>query len=60
MSNDLKSIKDLEGFNFFIPNFQRGYRWTKDEVDDLLNDIENFKEQESSWYCLQTKIRRRN
>ena len=33
------SIKDFEGMKFFIPDYQRGYRWTESEVTDLLDDI---------------------
>lgn len=31
MSNtiELKSIRELHGMNFYIPSYQRGYRWTK-------------------------------
>ena len=30
--------KGIEG-QFFIPAYQRGYRWTQDEVHKLLNDL---------------------
>lgn len=54
--DSLKTIKDLENFNFYIPNYQRGYRWDKIEVNALLQDILDFyqtdKNQES-FYCLQ-------
>ena len=26
---------------FFIPSYQRGYRWTRTEVKQLLNDIDD-------------------
>ena len=35
----LKSISDILGMNFHIPKYQRGYRWTEQQVLDLLNDI---------------------
>ena len=38
------TIKDFEGESFFIPDYQRGYRWTKREVLDLLNDSNDFYE----------------
>ena len=43
----LKSIDDLiaEPKNFFIPAYQRGYRWTERQVADLLNDIKEFMEE---------------
>ena len=56
---ELKTINELLQFNFFIPSYQRGYRWSKNEVIDLLNDISDFKPREvedsdyKTWYCLQ-------
>lgn len=38
----LKSLLNLEGFTFNIPDYQRGYRWTDEQVDNLLNDLEAF------------------
>ena len=33
----------LDGkYNFRIPSFQRGYRWEKKQVMDLLEDIKQF------------------
>lgn len=62
----LKSIEELIGnkgeMNFFIPSYQRGYRWTEQQVKDLLNDINEFKPQKEdgqedySWYCLQPLV----
>jgi uncharacterized protein with ParB-like and HNH nuclease domain len=58
----LKTINDLLGENFFIPNYQRGYRWTPKQVEDLLNDIWTFatkpidKAKESQFYCLQPVV----
>lgn len=45
MSNNIaiKSIQNLLDCNFYIPSYQRGYRWTKQEVIDLLNDINEFE-----------------
>jgi uncharacterized protein with ParB-like and HNH nuclease domain len=53
---ELKTISELLGINFFIPSYQRGYRWTKQQVDDLLDDICNFKPQKDEWYCLQPLV----
>ncbi|OFG31950.1 hypothetical protein BJM45_01030 [Listeria monocytogenes] len=42
-----------------IPAYQRGYRWTTQEVTDLLNDVHEFipkqidDSSEKTWYCLQ-------
>ena len=50
--------------NFYIANYQRGYRWGKDEVEALLNDIyEVYKKDDNEQkYCLQPLVvkRRRN
>ena len=55
----IKTISDLLKSNFFIPSYQRGYRWTEQQVADLLNDINEFSPKEipnsneKTWYCLQ-------
>jgi len=57
-----KSINDLHGMKFFIPSYQRGYRWTEQQVKDLLNDILEFSQkekQESEYYCLQPLVVKR-
>ncbi|MDE7153798.1 MAG: DUF262 domain-containing protein [Muribaculaceae bacterium] len=35
-----------EPFTFEIPSFQRGYRWTSKQVEDLLNDLCKFANNE--------------
>jgi hypothetical protein len=53
----LKKINDILELNFFIPSYQRGYRWTEQQVKDLLNDIWEFSnkpnKQQEEFYCLQ-------
>ncbi|MBQ3546539.1 MAG: DUF262 domain-containing protein [Lachnospiraceae bacterium] len=53
----LKSVYELLGKNYFIPSYQRGYRWEKRQVQDLLGDLYKFakgkKESEDAFYCLQ-------
>lgn len=41
---ELKSIAELQDLAFFIPDYQRGYRWTRQQVEDLLNDILEFSQ----------------
>lgn len=61
---ELKSINELRNYNFFIPSYQRGYRWTEQQVKDLLDDVNEFEPQELSsseskektWYCLQPLV----
>jgi uncharacterized protein with ParB-like and HNH nuclease domain len=58
-NNDLvlKSINELLGLTFYIPSYQRGYRWTKDHATDLLDDIYEFAFKDGKFkdrfYCLQ-------
>ena len=54
---ELKSIGELNGMNFKIPSYQRGYRWTKQQVKDLLDDIEEFDQtKDGNFYCLQPLV----
>lgn len=59
-SIELRTIGTLLGLNFYIPSYQRGYRWTEVQVLDLLNDIDHFiakhKEGQSDFYCLQPLV----
>ena len=57
---ELKIINELNVYSFFIPSYQRGYKWTPKEVLELLNDIDDFtpliideETKEKTWYCLQ-------
>ncbi len=36
------TIEELQEFKFFIPSYQRCYRWTERQVEDLLEDINAF------------------
>lgn len=63
----LKTINELREYAFFIPSYQRGYRWTDKEVEDLLNDINEFgpkdisdESNEKTWYCLQPIVVKQN
>lgn len=61
---ELKSVSDLLGMKFFIPSYQRGYRWTEQQVKDLLKDVNEFKPEkvegkEDTWYCLQPLVVRK-
>jgi len=52
----LKSVYEILDYNFFIPSYQRGYRWGEVEVKSLLEDIYEFSRQIKSrgnFYCLQ-------
>ena len=62
---ELKSVSDLLGMKFYIPSYQRGYRWTEQQVKDLLNDVNEFKSvinkvtNKETWYCLQPLVVKR-
>ena len=57
---ELKPIKDLLGMNFHIPGYQRGYRWTRQQVRDLLDDIKEFMDSDSiNIYCIQPLVIKR-
>ena len=55
------AIKDISEHKFFIRYYQRGYRWTEQQVCQLLDDIDNFTPREikdttpveKTFYCLQ-------
>ncbi len=57
----------LDGRYFYIPSYQRGYRWTVKQVGDLLRDllcfandftIERTEKKKDQFYCLQPIIAR--
>ena len=54
---ELKSVGELLGMKFFIPSYQRGYRWTELQISNLLNDISKFnKGVDGDFYCLQPLV----
>lgn len=46
-----RTIASLDGIHFRIPSYQRGYRWERRQVEQLLNDLAESKA--SSPYYLQ-------
>lgn len=61
MSNKIiiKSVRELLGMKFYIPNYQRGYRWNSQQIKDLLDDLLSFTNSlqntnnSNAFYCLQ-------
>lgn len=56
----LISIRELKGKKFYIPAYQRGFRWNKQQVKELIDDlykfaVENFSNQ-NKLYCLQSIV----
>ena len=66
----LKTVYDLrvnisdEPVRYYIPAYQRGYRWTSTQVTQLLDDIREFTRRENpqpeEFYCLQPLVLRAN
>ena len=54
-NNALKSIGDLKDYHFYVEDYQRGYKWTDVEVNQLLDDINEFKDGDG-FYCLQPLV----
>lgn len=56
---DTKLIGDIQG-RFYIPKYQRGYRWGEMEVKTLLDDINEYgskcKSKDNDSYCLQPVV----
>lgn len=59
----LKSIRELLGMKFFITSYQRGYRWSPLQVNQLLDDINEFEKKDNKekgeFYCLQPIVVKR-
>lgn len=57
---ELIPIKNLIGKKFCIPNYQRGYRWGRQQVRDLLDDIAEYMnpscDVQDEFYCLQPLV----
>lgn len=55
------SVNEIQGMDFMIPNYQRGYRWEELQVRELLKDLHNFiKSPTSGFYCLQPLVVKRS
>lgn len=62
----IRPVGDLLQENFFVPRYQRGYRWGKQEITELLDDIlqyynatQNRENKVSKFYCLQPVVVKR-
>ena len=52
---ETKLVADIKGA-FYVPSYQRGYRWGEDEVNRLLDDV--FQNGQKN-YCLQPVVVRK-
>lgn len=57
-NEEVRSIKELviDENHYFIPKYQRGYKWDENNVMALLDDIKEFLENDKKFYCLQPVI----
>lgn len=55
---ETKKVSEISG-NFFIPAYQRGYRWGK-EATKLLDDISEIDDKREYRYCLQPIVVKKN
>ncbi|MEI0612647.1 DUF262 domain-containing protein [Brachyspira pilosicoli] len=48
------TLKDLSNkkWNFIIPNYQRGYKWSEKNINALLDDINSIGENNEKEHCL--------
>jgi hypothetical protein len=56
----LRSIDELKGESFHVPSYQRGYRWSRTQVVELLDDVWDFvrdnRKAKGEFYCLQPVV----
>ena len=58
----VRTIKELLSYHFYIPRYQRGYRWGKQEITALLDDLLQYHltlKQINPFYCLQPIVVRK-
>lgn len=62
----IRPVGELLQENFFVPRYQRGYRWGKQEITELLDDVlqyysatQNRENRVSKFYCLQPVVVKR-
>ena len=52
--DSIKAISELINLHFLVEDYQRGYKWSNTEVEQLLNDINEFDG--DGFYCLQPLV----
>lgn len=60
---DTVTLMELMGNDFFIPDYQRGYRWTETEVTKLMEDLDEYvckfdddTHPSRDFYCMQPLV----
>jgi len=64
VSDRIIAVKERLAYNYRIPTYQRGYRWDKNQIDDLITDLVDFYDNTYSdenanrtdYYCLQAMV----
>lgn len=56
LNQNIKAIQELKDLKFFVEDYQRGYKWGIQQVEELLNDILEFEGGFESFYCLQPVV----
>lgn len=52
-----KTKDNIYNYNFFVKDYQRGYRWEEKQITDLLQDIYDFDDNNKKLkYCLQPLV----
>ena len=52
----IKYVNDISGYKFKIPSYQRGYKWRKAQVEQLLKDLYEHCQSKNTFYCLQPLV----
>lgn len=60
-SISLRNIRSLGGLRFYIPDYQRGYRWTSTQGLQMIDDFREFiqsinRNDDGTFYCLQPVV----
>ncbi|MEI0477700.1 DUF262 domain-containing protein [Brachyspira pulli] len=52
----IKYVNYISGYKFKIPSYQRGYKWRKAQVEQLLKDLYEHCQSKNTFYCLQPLV----
>ena len=52
----IKYVNGISGYKFKIPSYQRGYKWRKAQVEQLLKDLYEHYQSKNTFYCLQPLV----
>lgn len=52
-TQDDENVLNAKYSYYYIPLYQRGYKWTSNQIIKLLEDINNFERQPGKFYCVQ-------